>query len=40
LNAGFVHNVRARCADHVGHGRSVLAADRWMLEQKAHFQKD
>jgi hypothetical protein len=40
MNAGFVLSVCARCADHVGHGRSVLAADRWVLEQKAHFQKD
>jgi len=40
LNAGFVHNVCARCADHISHGQSVLATYWRRLEQKVHFQWD
>jgi len=40
LRAGFVHHVCARSADYVSHSVSVLAAHWWMLQQKAHFQKD
>jgi hypothetical protein len=31
-DAGFVHHVCARCADHISHGRSVLATHWPTLE--------
>jgi hypothetical protein len=39
-NAGFVLHVGARRADHISHGRSVLATHWRTLEQKSHFQWD